>query len=745
MFSKFDENAQKIIILAKKEMKLLKHPYVGTEHLLLAILSVDDCEITKILGKYKITYTSFKEELVRVVGVGNKENDWFLFTPLLKRVIENSIIINRDSNSYVSVNDLFFSLIEEGEGIANRILLGMNVDINYLYENLKLNTNVNFKLKNEKLFLDEYGINLTDMSINDNEYIVGRDKEINRIIEILLRKNKCNPLLIGEAGVGKTAIVEEFARRIKLKCVPDKLIDKKVYCVSMASLIAGTKYRGEFEERLNKIINEIESIGNIILFIDEVHTLVGAGGAEGAIDASNLIKPYLARGNIRLIGATTEKEYEQFISKDKALSRRFQKVFVNEPNYNETVDILFFLKTSYEKFHNVSISDEIIKEIVKLSNKFLTNGKQPDKSIDILDEACARTALLNIKSDSILREKNKNLLFLKKQKNELVVNHDYKNALLLKEKEKKLESEINEYNLLKNVNNTLKVELSTVYDIIYDKTKIPINELFTLGNLNHITKKLNNCVYGQKEAIEKIMNNLKNISYITKIVPISLLLVGKSGVGKTFFVKKFAELMYNKSSFIKLDMSEYSESLSVSKIIGSPPGYVGYDNNLIFLDKIKNNPYSVILLDEIEKAHISVLKLFLQVFDEGIMTSSKGEKINFSNTIIFMTSNLGCLDNCFGFNNCEINFSNKVKEFLGVELFNRIDDIIYFNEIDENVGKKIIVERIKKIVPESELEYFLSTAFVDKVYFNSDCLNFGARKIDKVLNKMLNKSFVKNS
>jgi len=392
MFSNFTEEARNIIVLAKQEMKKLKHPYVGSEHLLLAILK-DDNNISNTLKSYNLDYKKLRNEIINIIGVGSRESEWFLYTPLLKRIFETAIIDSKENNSDVTIEHLFNALLEEGEGVAIRILIGMNIDIDSLYKEFTYSKPIKRK-KNKKLLVDDIGIDLTKKALNNElDPVIGREQEIKRVLEILSRRCKNNPILIGEAGVGKTAIVEELSRMISLGNVPLSLKNKRIVSLDMASLVAGTKYRGEFEERMNKIIKEVEENDDVILFIDEIHTLVGAGGAEGAIDASNIIKPALARGKLRCIGATTIEEYKKYIEQDKALERRFQKVEIEIPDKEKTKEILLRLKKIYEKYHMVEIKDSVIDTIIELSDKYIYDRYEPDKSIDILDEVCAKVSI----------------------------------------------------------------------------------------------------------------------------------------------------------------------------------------------------------------------------------------------------------------------------------------------------------------------------------------------------------------
>ena len=729
MFSKFDEEAQKILIMAKKEMSDLCHPYVGSEHLLLSILHCVNLEVTKILVEYGITYKSFKDEIIKIIGIGKTTNTWFLFTPLLKRIIENAIYECKDENSMVTVEKLFISLLEEGEGVANRILLGMNIDINFLYERFS-NKMSNLKHRGEKkILLEEFAIDLNQYYMeNGFDPVIGRNEYIERMIEVLLRRTKNNPLLIGDAGVGKTALVEELVRRIVTKNVPYKLQNYKILSVSMGSLVAGTKYRGEFEERINKIICELENVDNIILFIDEIHTLVGAGGADGAIDAANILKPYLARGKIKIIGATTKEEYCKYIEKERALDRRFQKIYIEEPDAISVKNILLKIKPIYENYHSVLIDDKIIDLIVDLSTKYISQGKMPDKVIDILDEVCCKASIIDTNQEKKVNKIYNEIEQIKIEKNNAIIAHNYKLASDLKIKHESLENQLNI--LSKKIVKVKNVTEDNVYDVIFAKTRIPIKNIINF-NFNTIYDSLTKVVLGQDAAITEIINVINNSN---KNVPLSLFLVGKSGVGKTFFVKEYAKLLYPKEAFIKIDMSEYKEKHAISKIIGAPPGYVGYNDSNFLLAKVKQYPYSVILLDEIEKAHPDVIRLFLQVFDDGRMTSSAGEIVDFSHVIIFMTSNIGTSQNNIGFaNNGLEHFKNKIKDFLGVEFLNRLNAVVYFNEIDEKTVNKIIKLRLKNSGFKN-----ISTEIVEKLKAETEFRVYGVRKLNRILDNYIN-------
>jgi len=727
MFSKYDESARKVLVNMQKEMTNLKHPYIGSEHLFLSLLKYGDVEYLSKLKNMGITYETFKKELIRTVGIGKSSNDFYLYTPLLRNILENASMNSNDKGKdLVDTTDLFLALFEEGEGVAIRILIGMDIDIDSLYEDVYTSK----KSKTSKLMVDSFGIDLNKKSKKGEiDPVIGRDKEIVRLIEILSRRSKNNPLLLGDAGVGKTAIVEELARKLENGDVPSGLIGKRIVSVSMASLVAGTKYRGEFEERIEKIISELEDNSDVILFVDEIHTLVGAGGAEGAIDASNILKPALARGKVRIIGATTMTEYKEFIESDKALSRRFQKIIIKEPSLEDTINILKELRPIYENYHMVKISDEVINKIVHLSNKYIYDRKFPDKAIDIMDEVCSRVSVSSFSKNNI-SNLNTKLIELKKLKNDSIINNKFEEAFLYKKTEMILESKKNKMELNKSKKSFKTIKIQDVYKITSELSKIPIldNNLF-----DKFKNSISNTILGQFKAIDTVCDTFRKSKYFSNNKPISFLFLGPTGVGKTLLAKEYGKYFYG-NNIIKVDMSEYREGHSISKMIGSPPGYVGYkDNNNIF-EKVKDNPYSLIILDEVEKASSEVINLFLQILDEGIGTDSKGEKINFSNCTIIMTSNLGCSKNSIGFND-NINYQD-IDKFFGVEFVNRINKIIKFNKIDKDTCIKIINNKLNILRKNYKQKGIICSFSKNLALELSDLCEYnkyGARKIDDVI------------
>lgn len=705
MFNNFGFIGSKILKDAEEERKLLSHPYVGSEHLLLAILK-NNSEIKDRLEEIGLTYKKFKQELIDIVGIPKKNIDVNLYTPLLKRVLSNALSDAKENNKgVVTESHLLLAMLEEGEGIAIRIMIGMNINLDDLYDELKIKPQ---NIKGEKLEVMTVGRVLNDLT-NNFDKVIGRDKEINSVIEVLMRKKKCNPLLIGPAGVGKTAIVEELARRIKNKEVPMILLNKKIIDLPMGDLVSGTKYRGEFEERLTKIIKEIIKNKNIILFIDEIHTMVNAGGAEGTINAGDILKPYLARGEIKVIGATTTEEYERFISKDKALERRFETILIKEPTLEETKEILKGLKETYEHHHNIKITNENIEDMTFLANKYLFTKKNPDKTIDLLDSVCAYVKRKNLQKDELI-EVEKKLKELTKLKEKSVLENKFNKALDICLKISELESKIKSIKESKNDSITKE----DILRVIEAKSNIPL-----FVNKKEILEKLKkelfiNILY-EEEPLNKLIENLK--LFYEKEHQTKLLLIGPSGIGKTSSVKLISKITGN--HFIRLDMSEYKDSSSLSKLIGTHGGYIGYNDSFI-LKEVKYNPYSIILVDELEKAHPSVMNLFLQIMDEGTIHDAHGEEIDFSHTLIIMTSN-AYKNNFVGFLDTK---KDNLTEYFSEEFLGRFDDIIEFNALTKEQALSYLKEKIQ----DENLEY-------EKLLKDTSYEKYGFRYLNKIIDK----------
>ncbi len=736
MFGQFTEEARKILINAKIEMTELKHPYVGSEHFLLAILKGKN-NVSKKLKQYNLDYEIFKNKLIETVGIGSKQSEWFLYTPLLKRVMENAMLDCKENNTDVTIESLFSNLLEEGEGVAIRILLSLNIDLDSLYN--EFSYKIINKKKNKKLLLEELGTDLTRKA-NELDPVIGRDDEIKRIIEILSRRTKNNPLLIGEAGVGKTAIVEQLSKMISEGNVPNNLKNKRIISLDMATLVAGTKYRGEFEERVKKILKEVEEDDEIILFIDEIHTLVGAGGAEGAIDASNIFKPALARNKLRCIGATTISEYKKFIETDKALERRFQKVMVDVPSSEVVKKILSRLKPIYEDYHHVTINDNIIDKIIELSDKYVYGRNQPDKAIDILDEVCAKASLKESKELTLYNNLNKKLQTLIKNKNEAVSNNNFKKANSLKKEEFELMDKINNLELILCNKKRNDVTINDVAYVINDKTQIPIYEILNENNkvINQMNKEITDKIIGQDEAVNEVINIAKKIKLGFKDDKCySLMFVGPTGVGKTELALSFGHILAGKN-VIRLDMSEFSEAHSVSRFIGAPPGYIGYSDNKTILEEIKNKPFSVLILDEIERANNSIINLLFQILDNGKIKDAKGEEVYFNNIVIIMTSNIGFDEVNVGFNKNNNNIS-KLKEYFSLPFINRIDNIISFNSLKEENIIKLIEIKITNLINKykSKIKVKIDKKVIEEILNLSNYQEFGARKLDKIIKNKL--------
>lgn len=739
MISNFNEEAQEILTKAKLEMLELKHPYVGTEHLVLAILHTKN-ELTERLSKYNLTYQKFKKEIINVIGKGSKKSEFFLYTPLLKKVIENAIMDSKDNNNgVVTINHLFAGLLDVGEGIAIRLFMSMNLDLDNIYDEFTEKIFNSPSTKESHLLIEELGTNINTLAKNNElDPVIGRDEEIKKIEEILCRRTKNNPLLLGAPGVGKTAIIEGLALLIEEGKVPPKLQNKQIICLDMASAVAGTKYRGEFEERMKKIITEVENNPRIILFIDEIHTLIGAGGAEGAIDASNILKPALARGKIRCIGATTTDEYKKHFEKDKALERRFQNITIEEPSIEQTREILNKLKPLYEEYHNVIITDPIIDKILSLSDKYLYNRFRPDKQIDVLDEVCSK---VNIKGNENIIKLQTNLKQIRDKKELYIKENNIKKAYEYKIKETEYKNNI-------TINNEpTTVTEKDIATVISSKAHIPVYEIIkdNKKDIEILENKLKENIIGQEEAISKLVNLAKRIKLGYKDNKcLSLLFSGSSGTGKTKLATIFGELISNQK-VIKLDMSEYSDSTAISKFIGSTAGYVGYDDNKYALSQIKDHPNATIILDEIDKAHPKIINLFYQILEDGLITDAKNNQICFKNNIIIMTSNIGKNKANIGFNTSKSSISEELKDNFNIAFLNRIDEIIKFNNLNKQDIEKIINQKLHNLennFPNTNIT--MSKNILEEILNESHYQEYGARKIDKIIKNHLENIIIDN-
>ena len=730
----YTRQAQEALNMARKIAAELKHPYVGTEHLLFGLKRVFTGVAGQVLDKNKVDEEQMEKAmdiLVSAPEAAKKERKHLEYSPRLRYILEESQNEAAQlASEKVGTEHLLLTMLKDGDCVATRMLMTLNVNIQKLFQDLLLAAGIDPKeyMENQKDgenvggIIDQYSTDLTQEAREGKlDPVIGREKEIARIMEILSRRTKNNPCLVGEPGVGKTAIVEGLARQIAEGIVPESMKDKRIMVLDLPGMIAGSKYRGEFEERMKKLIREVKTAGNIILFLDELHTIIGAGGAEGAIDASNILKPSLARGEMQLIGATTLTEYRKYIEKDAALERRFQPVTVEEPTEDECIRILEGLKEKYEAHHDVEIEEEALKAAVHMSCRYINDRFLPDKAIDVLDESCSKVKLRGFKVPENIVGTEIRCGKLEQEKEAALKAGDIEKASELhreqKEAEKKLEQAKKRFNK-KNEKKKVPVTEEDVADVISMWTRIPVTRLNESESerLKKLDKTLEKRVIGQEEAIQALSKAVKRgrVGLKDPARPIgSFLFLGPTGVGKTELSKALAEALFgNEEDMIRVDMSEYMEKHSVSKMIGSPPGYAGHEDGGQLSEKVRRNPYSVILFDEIEKAHPDVFNILLQVLDDGHITDSQGRKVDFRNTVIIMTSNAGAKaiiepkklgftqqeDQKADYKRMKANVMDEVKQLFRPEFLNRIDEIIVFHPLNEDNMKKIVGLMCKEVV-----------------------------------------------
>ena len=774
-FSNFTEKARQAIQYSHDIACEMGHGYIGSEHLLLGVVKAGGADGIKALEEKGIGYEIIKEKTEEIMGKGTPldMNAELALTPRTKRILEIAAMEARKLGlSYIGTEHILAAIIRDGDGVATQVLVALGVRMSEFYRDIASDINgdaavaASVNKKTQKTgaktpTLDQFGSDLTAQAREGKfDPVIGRDSEIARVLQILSRRTKNNPCLIGEPGVGKTAIAEGLAQKIANGDVPEILKDKRLVSVDLSSMVAGAKYRGEFEERLKKAVEEVVTAGNVILFIDEIHTIVGAGSAEGAIDASNILKPSLARGEIQLIGATTVSEYRKYIEKDAALERRFQPVMIGEPTVEETIEILRGIRDKYEAHHGVKISDDALVSAAKLSQRYITDRFLPDKAIDLVDEAASKKRLSLLTAPDDIKDLEKKLERISADKQAAIVKQDFEKAAELRDEEKAIKEQLDSgKNKWKECTGENKQEIGEedIADIVSDWTNIPVKKLAEEESerLKNLEKVLHERVIGQNEAVTAVAKAIRRGRAGLKDPkrPIgSFIFLGPTGVGKTELSKALAESMFgSENAIVRVDMSEYMEKHSVSKIIGSPPGYVGFDEGGQLTEKIRKKPYSVILFDEIEKAHPDVFNILLQVLEDGILTDAQGRRVDFRNSVIIMTSNLGAQQilgsgSKLGFAGDKSNdgdgdmiksrVTDELKRAFKPEFLNRIDEIIVFERLKKEDVKeiaKLMLGELKKRLSANEIKAEFTDSAVDALSEVGYDKDYGARPLRRAV------------
>ncbi|MGM0899294.1 MAG: ATP-dependent Clp protease ATP-binding subunit [Bacillota bacterium] len=771
MFNRFTQRAQKVLQLAQEEAIRMKHESIGTEHILLGLIREGGGIAAKALEAIEVNTQLIEDGVKELVGVGEKDVGPIVhYTPRAKKVIELSVDESRKlGHSYIGTEHLLLALIREGEGVAARVLGNAGVSLNkarqqvlqLLGSNEQASTGTSPNASANTPTLDGLARDLTQVAREGSlDPVIGRSDEITRVIEVLSRRTKNNPVLIGEPGVGKTAIAEGLAQQIVNNEIPETLRDKRVMVLDMGTVVAGTKYRGEFEDRLKKVMDEIRQAGNVILFIDELHTLIGAGGAEGAIDASNILKPSLARGELQCIGATTLDEYRKYIEKDAALERRFQPIQVDEPTVEESIEIIKGLRDRYEAHHRVKITDEAIVAAAKMSDRYISDRFLPDKAIDLIDEAGSKVRLRSYTTPPDLKELEARLEAARSEKNEAVQSQEFEKAASLRDAEQKLKDELDKTKKEwkeKQGKEESEVTVEDIAKVVSMWTGVPVSRLAQTESdkLLNLEQILHSRVIGQDEAVTSISKAIRRARAGLKDPkrPIgSFIFLGPTGVGKTELAKALAESMFgDEDAMIRIDMSEYMERHTTSRLVGSPPGYVGYEEGGQLTEKVRRKPYSVVLLDEIEKAHPEVFNILLQVLEDGHLTDSKGRRVDFRNTVIIMTSNVGAQELKYnkyvGFNleDSKTDYKDmkgkmlaELKKAFRPEFLNRVDDMIVFHSLEKNDLRKIVelmTQQLTNRLKEQDIDLELTEAALDKIAKEGYDPEYGARPLRRSLQK----------